>query len=362
MNSRIFLGYGLLSVFVLVLVLIGMGTFVSGEAIPAQKARRAFLPPQGTPRFLFAETAGDISKILKSHVPVTASPTAILNFSRSSPVESSALIANLSTRAPGPVFEFRRSTTSTMPSVHAAGWLVGDLLSGDVYISQNADKRWPLASITKLMSAVVLLRAQGGGQTIVTIPPTAASETGDTNATGLVGGSRYRASDLLNVMLVASSNDAAVALATHHGFQNFVAEMNAAARDWGLADTYFDEPTGLSVSDESTPRDVFRFLSKIYGTYPEILQTTRKQSVAIADVDSNLHHVFPSTNSFAGRADFIGGKTGFTDDARGNLVSVFSVAKRPVVVIVLGTEDRFGETEKLFTWVRTNFKTSPSAT
>ncbi|RJP44981.1 D-alanyl-D-alanine carboxypeptidase [Candidatus Parcubacteria bacterium] len=248
---------------------------------------------------------------------------------------------------------FYRIKDEPPPLVSAERVLVADLRSGDDFLSIKKSGRWPLASITKLMGAVVVLRDMDLEQGVAVGEADFLPQSQEERS--LTTGGRYRAADLLRAMLTASSNEAAEALANSLGRASFIAAMNAAARDWGLDETNFDDPTGLSASNQSTPADIQKLLLRIYDEYPDILKITRAKSWSIRNLDSGSVKAMKSTNLFAGQANFIGGKTGYTDEAGGNLVSVFRYRDRPLFIVVLGSDDRFGETEKLFSWFSRNF-------
>jgi D-alanyl-D-alanine carboxypeptidase len=97
---------------------------------------------------------------------------------------------------------------------------------------------------------------------------------------------------------------------------------------------------------------------KIYSDYPDILKITRTPQVTVIEIGSGDQVIVKSINEFSGETDFIGGKTGYTDQANGNLLSIFSYEEHPVVVVVLGTDDgtRFADTKTLYNWFTANFK------
>jgi D-alanyl-D-alanine endopeptidase (penicillin-binding protein 7) len=173
----------------------------------------------------------------------------------------------------------------------------------------------------------------------------------------LAAGESYTVKDLLELMLLPSNNQAAEVVAGHYGRVEFVRLMNAKAAEWGMNQTHYAEPTGLSVSNQSTASDLARMMSRVYALYPAILQISRGRKATITEINSGKKTEISSINNFAGRADFLGGKTGFTDEAQGNLISLFSYQNRPLAIIVMGTDDRFGDTEKLLSWFKENFKT-----
>lgn len=248
---------------------------------------------------------------------------------------------------------FSHTGNAPPPSLPSAAWLVADLKTGAVLGAANAGRRWPTASLTKLMTATVALDKLDPATKITITQEMFALEP--TEATLVVGGA-YSAGDLLRAMLLPSSNVAAQALAAFYGEEKFVAEMNARAAAWGMGDTYFGDPSGLSTTDQSTANDFLKLAQKIYANYPELFRITRTAKASVAEASSGKRMTIKNINNFAGAADFVGGKTGHTDEAAGNLLSIFQYESRPIFVVVLGTEDRFGNTQKLYAWFKANFK------
>jgi len=220
------------------------------------------------------------------------------------------------------------------PTINAYAALVADIETGEIYFSKNSDKRWPLASVTKLMTAVI-----------------AFEEFDMSEKTELSDGSKYRVRDLLKMMLLASNNDAAEAISALGHRSQFIDRMNRKAISWGMNNTYFADPTGVGILNQSTAEDLRIFISRVFSIHPEIIATTKEKSATVTELGSLAEKTVLSNNLFAGRADFLGGKTGYTEDALGNLVSVFQIQGKPVLFIVLGTADRFGETLKLHRWL-----------
>jgi D-alanyl-D-alanine carboxypeptidase len=105
--------------------------------------------------------------------------------------------------------------------------------------------------------------------------------------------------------------------------------------------------------------DLVLLAQKVYTDYPGILAISRTPQVTITEINSGDQVVVKSINEFSGEEDFIGGKTGYTDQANGNLLSIFSYEGHPIIVVVLGTDDsaRFANTEALYNWFTTNFRT-----
>jgi D-alanyl-D-alanine carboxypeptidase len=259
--------------------------------------------------------------------------------------------------AVGPVTgsSFSRVGSASVPAVNDEATLIADLASSAPFFKLNTTKRWPMASITKLMTATIVLDKLSATQEVMVTPSIFAA---DPSEKILQVNGTYTVADLLRVMLLPSSNVAAEALASAYGRDAFIAEMNARAAQWGMTNTHYDDPSGLSVADQSTAIDLLALAQRIYANYPQIFAITRTPQVTITEAGSGAQVVVKSINSFAGHADFVGGKTGYTDQANGNLLSVFFYENHPVFVLVLGTDDndRFTNTEKLYNWFTTNFK------
>lgn len=250
---------------------------------------------------------------------------------------------------------FAETGSAPAPDFACHATLIADIETGSVLYGTNADARWPLASLTKLMTATVVLDTMDLNEH-VTVTPAAVAV--DPQQTILQAGDVYTVNDLLQVLLLPSSNVAAEALADAYGRTQFLAAMNARATAWGMASTYYDDPSGLSAGNQSTASDLLLLAQKVYADYPQILAITRTPQVTITELGSGRQSVVKSINDFAGRPDFIGGKTGYTDEAAGNLLSIFKYENRPVLIVVLGTEDgvRFADTLQLYQWFVGNYK------
>jgi len=172
----------------------------------------------------------------------------------------------------------------------------------------------------------------------------------------LIANGTYTVKDLLHVMLMPSSNVAAEAMATFYGRAVFVAEMNQRAQSWGMTSTYFDDPSGLSSANQSNAHDLMILAEHVYSSYPQIFAITRTPQTTITELNSGKQYGVKSINNFAGDASFIGGKTGHTNEAQDNLLSVFDYHGHPVLIIVLGTTDRFTDTTKMLNWFTMNYR------
>ncbi|MDE2019502.1 MAG: D-alanyl-D-alanine carboxypeptidase [Patescibacteria group bacterium] len=275
--------------------------------------------------------------------------------STSTAAEPSATPVAVRPRALMGTANFTATGDASPPVIADHETLIADLDSGSIIYGSHIDERWPLASVTKLMTASIVLDHFTLNQPITVTPAAVAA---DPTATLLQAGDVYTVSDLLHALLLPSSNVAAEAFAGAYGREQFLALMNARAAAWGMVHTHYDDPSGLSPGNRTTAGDLLLLAQKIYADYPQILAITRTPQVTIKELNSGRLVPVKSINDFAGRPDFIGGKTGFTDEADGNLLSIFSYKNHPVLFVVLGTADneRFSETLKLLQWFEGNFK------
>jgi len=243
---------------------------------------------------------------------------------------------------------FTKDMVASTPGISAENALVADLETGHVFYEKNASERKPIASISKLMTALVSVEAVNQNQA-VTISKDDVKTDGD--AGGLRVGEELQAGQLLWPLLLSSSNDAAMALSRTVGTNHFVSLMNEKARSLDLADTGFEEPSGLSPADHSTATDLFRLLQYLWNSKRSILDITRQRR----------HARWRNIHPFAAKDSFLGGKVGFTPEAQKTIVSLFTLPfgefneHRTVAIVLLGSKDIRADTERLRVWARDNF-------
>lgn len=261
------------------------------------------------------------------------------------------------------------SDSASMPDLSAHSVLVFDQASGRVLIEKNASLQTPIASITKLMTAMLVLDAAQPLDERITIT----AEDRDTlKGTGsrLAIGAGYTRGQLLHLALIASDNRAAHALGRTYpgGLERFVATMNRMARVLGMHDTVYVEPTGLSSGNRSTALDLALLADHAYRNYPEIrhISTTGHYTLGTQRVvlkkKSRKAQVryrpvaFNNTNRFTRAGDWHIGlsKTGFINEAGHCLVMQAHVADRDVIIVLLdaqGTNHRAGDATRIKEWL-----------
>ena len=241
-------------------------------------------------------------------------------------------------------------------SITAHSAYVWDIRNQRVLYSKNAGAQLPLASLTKLMTALVASENLSGQETVI-ITDEAIRQEGDSHFTS---GEHFSFTNLIGLTLMTSSNDGAYALAAAAGASlgtsntsgvSFIDAMNARGEELGLSQSYFTNPTGLDVDEQvsgsyGSARDMASLMEYIATKHPDILAETREQASTIYD-EAGVPFNASNTNEVAGRIpSLIGSKTGFTDLAGGNLVIAFDAGlNRPIVISVLGStrEGRFDD-------------------
>jgi len=231
-------------------------------------------------------------------VSYTIEPRALGGASQDQNIQASSLQAALKARPP----DFR-----------AVAGLVKFLDKSYPVFQLNADQRWPMASLTKLMTAVIAYDN-------LTVGP--------------------KVKNLVKQIMTASSNTAAQELSQALGEKEFINAMQAKAHELQMFETSYVDPTGLSFLNQSTMNDLEKLVRYIYKKHPQIFAYSRERG---------------SIHQLAGEPDFLGGKTGLTDEAGGNLVSLLNHDGRSLLIIVLGAgnnpDDRFIQTKKLYDYV-----------
>lgn len=242
------------------------------------------------------------------------------------------------------------------PELTAKSVLAYDFKSGSILYSYNFDEQLPVASLTKLLSALVIVDS-GKLQTLVTITEPDTLVIGAN--TGLVVGEQILVSELMKSMLIASHNDATLALARHVGgtIPNFVEMMNKKATELGMNNTHFTDPIGLDfINHYSTAHDLSFLLEKFLANeYLSNLVKTKETEILSKNL--NFTHKVKTTNKLLLEdASIVGVKTGYTNEAKGNLVIRSVRNDADVVTIVLGSDDREGDTRKVLDWIYTVYK------
>jgi len=239
-------------------------------------------------------------------------------------------------------------------SLHSAVALAVDAETGEILFEKNANAVLPIASISKLMTAMVVLDADQPLDERLTIT-TADIDTEKFTRSRLSPGTVLTRDAMLQLALMASENRAANALGRHYpgGLDAFVARMNEKARELGMETTWFVEPTGLSSRNVSSALDLARLVHAA-SEYPLIRSYSTADSLTVSSRARPVS--FHNTNRLLARDDWEIGvqKTGYISEAGNCLVMQARVEGRPVVLVFLdatGKLSRFGDARRLRTWL-----------
>jgi serine-type D-Ala-D-Ala carboxypeptidase (penicillin-binding protein 5/6) len=243
--------------------------------------------------------------------------------------------------APAPPDRFPRA---------AAAYLVA--LDGRELWARDADRPRPPASLTKIMTALVALEGGWDPTVVAPVSPRAARATG--TRLGLQAGERLRAGDLLAATLVASANDACLALAEHvaGGEAAFVARMNARAAALGLRATTFENACGHDgPGQRSSARDLLA-LTRAALAHPEVRRLAALERVTLR-TEGGRELAVRTTNALLGRLEGARGvKTGYTPAAGRCVVALVERGGAELLLVLLDAADRWwaaaGLVEKAF--------------
>ncbi len=221
----------------------------------------------------------------------------------------------------------------------AGSYIAVDISSNSVLLQKNIDKQFPMASVTKLMNAVISVENIGMDQQIV-LTEEMLLPLGQTSV--LYPGLKILAMDLLKATIIQSSNDSAEALSYFLGKENFIDLMNKKAKELGMFSTVYYDTNGLSLNNKSTASDLGKLISYIYKNHPQILEITKINDFWLSDQGGNMLK-FKNVNNFYYMGEFVGGKTGYLVEAKQTFDSVFNVNGKPVAIVVLYSDNRMAD-------------------
>ena len=237
---------------------------------------------------------------------------------------------------------------------HAA--IVFDERDNEVIMARNAEQVVPVASLSKLMTAMVILDADLGMEEVITITKDDKDRIRYSKSR-LRTGMRFTRKDLLLIALAASENRAASALARTYpgGSEAFVSDMNRKAQTLGLTQTRFADPAGLSNDNVSTAQELMQ-LVKAASDYQVIREFSTQTQQSITDLNSQREITFGNTNRLVKKVAWpiSLSKTGFTKDAGNCLVMQTQINARPVIIVLLnswGTLSKYGDSNRIKKWL-----------
>lgn len=251
----------------------------------------------------------------------------------------------------------KKVTNEPPPSVSAQSALVIDVPSQVVLYEKNQDVRFPAASTTKIMTALVGTD-YFTPDTVLPVPAFSIEAA----KMGLVEGEQITFENLLYGLLLSSGNDAAETIARQSvlGREGFIAKMNEKARVLHLGNTYYGDPTGLSVANHTSALDLARLASHVLKN-PTLSEIVATKSKVVSDISGEHVHELENLNKLLGEVEGVMGlKTGFTQEAGQVLVTAAARNGHTIVTVVLKSEDRFLDSRNLLEWAFANFTFVPA--
>jgi len=229
-------------------------------------------------------------------------------------------------------------------------------LQNKILFKKNEVKILPVASLTKIMSALIVLENYDL-QRLVTITVSDVIQEGEQG--DLKEGQTLSVKNLLYIALIESSNDAAFALSGITGQDNFIALMNLKAEDIGLLNTHFADSTGLDPGSYSTAKDLVVLTEYLLNKYPLFQQIIGIKEYDLYLSNGQFHHRLISTNKLLGEIpEVIGGKTGYTNYAKGTFIVIEKSPDKDnyLIHVVLGSDDRLEEMKKIINWLNAAYR------
>lgn len=247
------------------------------------------------------------------------------------------------------ISQLQREVQKEVPEINAVSAIsvkINNNGSKNILFEKNADQVLPIASLSKLMTAVVTMNTYDLSQE-VEITKEAIEQPEDFG--NLKVGEKLSAENLLYLSLIESSNDSAFSLSEQIGKEGFVDLMNLEAERLKLFGTHFTDPTGYSPENLSTAKDLVILAEYITKEKETIWEISSFLEFNLYTPDGIFHHQLSSTNELLIEyPEIIGGKTGYTNEAGGCIILILKNAKGEIIInVILNSIDRFGEMKKL---------------
>ncbi len=220
-----------------------------------------------------------------------------------------------------------------------------------VIFEKDSNLQLPIASLTKLMTAIVVLENYNLSDLVIV---SKIADSQDVVKQDVKIGDKLSVEGFLDIMLIESSNKSAYALSELIGEEKFVMMMNKKAKDLGLKNTFFADPTGLSAQNVSTANDLAKLAETILKNYPEIARISKAKTFYI----KGFGQVENTDQLLSEVPDIVCSKTGFTNEAKGCLLLVINSQRdnNYKINIILGADDRFLEMKKIINWLDANYQ------
>lgn len=241
--------------------------------------------------------------------------------------------------------------------------LIINQATGETLYAKNTDTPTPIASVTKLMTAMVVLDADLPMDELISIGREDIDTLKNTTSRLRVG-TKLPRGEMLRLALMSSENRAASSLARHYpgGLSAFVKDMNKKAYELGMTKTRFVEPTGLNSGNVSTAEDLVKLVRTAYE-YEQIRQESTATSQEITINGGRNKMQFINTNSLVRKGDWVIGlsKTGYISESGRCLVMQAEIGGQPLIIVLLdssGKMTRIGDANRIRKWIEQSYITA----
>lgn len=238
------------------------------------------------------------------------------------------------------------------PDIKAKAAILVDDKTGVILYEKNSHERLPMASLTKIMTAILILENHGLDE-IVEVKGDYQSLEGV--KIGLHQNEEMDVGSLMKALLIRSAGDAAMALAEHHSgtVEDFVAQMNIRAQELNLTDTHFQNPVGLDGENHYSSAHDLSILARYAMRIPVFRQTVSLSQASVSSTDGRFNYNFSTTNYLLNSyLNILGVKTGTTDAAGESVINMArSDDGHDVLSVVLSSPSRFQESKSMLDWV-----------
>lgn len=254
--------------------------------------------------------------------------------------------------------KYRIAEGAKFPTIGAKYFLVGDVETGQIIFSKGEDESVPIASLSKLMTAVIADENIGLEKETV-ISSRAMSTYGEQG--NVRRGEKYSIETLFYPLLLESSNDVAESIAEFDERYTFILDMNTKAKLLEMTKTFYEDPSGLSSKNVSSPNDVFKLVQYISKYRNFIFEVTLNKSFRLGN------KVWYSNSRFKNYDGYLGGKNGYIDAAGKTNVALFEIEfegdhgekehnKRKIAIIILNTKDIEKDTKNILNYLQKNVR------
>jgi len=260
-----------------------------------------------------------------------------------------ARIAQAESSAPVPIAQ-----NLSTPNVYAGSVYVVDATTGTVLYQKNADTPRPIASLTKMMTILAILKDRNPDEQ-VTIPQLEHYKQGDALA-GLTPGDKFALKDLVAAALIPSDNDAADSLAIYDSGtkEKFYGKMNTIAKEWGITSATFASASGLQDAGNQASAKDLAVIARLGLKNKLFSQLTSTKTMKVTSGQGKVY-TLNTTNDLLDGVRVFGVKTGYTPAAGECLVTLAKINGHDIITVVLASPDRFGETSRILDWATNTY-------